>query len=165
MSTPSTPPPRPSGGTRAPTIGALTQHECLALLGRNQVGRLAFSFHDRVDIQPVNYVYEAGWIYGRTSEGAKLVTIAHSHWVAFEVDEVRGTFDWESVVVRGSFHRIDPEGAPDERAAFAYALQLVRSIVPETFTTQDPAPQRTVLFRIALGEVTGRRADPGSDRA
>jgi len=146
----------------APVIRELKQHESLALLVRNHVGRLAFSFHDRVDIQPVSYVYEAGWIYGRTSEGAKLVTLAHSHWVAFEVDEVRGTLDWESVVVRGSFHRIDPEGSPDDQAAFTYALRLVRTIVPDTFTPRDPVPHRTLLFRIALEEVTGRRAEGGS---
>ena len=145
-----------------PTIRALTQHECAQLLARNQVGRLAFSFRDRVDIQPVSYIYEAGWIYGRTSEGAKLDTLAHSHWVAFEVDEVRGTFDWRSVVVRGSFHRIDPEGSPNEQAAYAYALRLVRTIVPDTFTTRDPAPRRTVLFRIAIDEITGRKAEDGS---
>ena len=161
MSTPPTSAPRAASDAHAPTIRALTQHECLALLARNHVGRLAFSFHNQVDIQPVNYVYDAGWIFGRTSEGAKLVTLAHSHWVAFEVDEVRGTFDWESVVVRGSFHRIDPEGTPDDRSTYAHALQLVRTIVPDSFTPQDPVPQRTVLFRIALGDVTGRKADPG----
>lgn len=148
--------------TDPPTIRTLTQHECVGLLTRNQVGRLAFSFRDRVDIQPVSYVYDAGWIYGRTSEGAKLVTLAHSHWVAFEVDEVRSAFDWQSVVVRGSFHRIDPEGTPDDRAAFAYALRLVRTIVPDTFTTRDPTPHRTVLFRIAIDEITGRKAEDGS---
>ena len=71
----------------------MSQHECLALLARNQVGRLAFTFHDRVDIQPLHYVYEAGWIYGRTSQGTKLATLAHHQWVAFEVDEVEGLFE------------------------------------------------------------------------
>lgn len=91
-----------------PTFRSLTRAECDALLARNYVGRLAFSFHDRVDIQPIGYVYEAGWIFGRTSEGAKLTTLEHNRWLAFEVDEVRGPFDWTSVVVQGSFHRIDP---------------------------------------------------------
>ena len=141
-----------------PVIRALTQHQCLELLARNHVGRLAFSFHNRVDIQPVHYVYDAGWLYGRTSEGMKLETLAHSHWVAFEVDEVRGTFDWESVVVRGSFHRIEQDASGPDQQAFARALRLVRTVVPDSFTAQDPVPQRTVLFRIALGEITGRKA-------
>ena len=124
------------------------------------MGRIAFSFKDRIDIQPIHYVYEAGWVYGRTSEGAKLTTLAHNRWLAFEVDEVRGPFDWASVVVQGSFHRIDPQGPPAEQGLSAHAVRLLRTVVPETLTTDDPAAFRTVLFRISLGAVTGRLATP-----
>lgn len=146
----------------APTIRVLTHAECDRLLAQQHVGRLAFAFHDRVDIQPIHYAYEAGWIYGRTSEGAKLVTIAHNPWVAFEVDDVRGPFDWESVVVRGSFHRIDPDGSEREHGAGARALHLLREVVPEALTLDDPTPARTVFFRIAIGDVTGRSARAGA---
>lgn len=142
-------------------IRSMSQHECLALLARNQVGRLAFTFHDRVDIQPLHYVYEAGWIYGRTSQGTKLATLAHHQWVAFEVDEVTGPFDWQSVVVQGTFHRLDADSPAPDSAAEAHAIQLLRRMVPETFTPDDPAPFRTVVFRLALGEVTGRAATGG----
>ena len=144
-----------------PTIRHLSADECVALLNRHAVGRIAFAFRDRVDIQPIHYVHADGWLYGRTSEGAKLDTIAHNRWVAFEVDEVRDTFDWASVVVHGSFHRLDPDGAEGEQAAFADAAGLLRAVIPGTLTAQDPVPFRTVLFRIALGDVTGRTAAPG----
>src|SRR5687768_400853 len=81
----------------------LTQSEIEAMLRRNNVARLAFSSRDRVDIQPINYVYERGWLYGRTSDGNKLATLKHNQWVAFEVDEVEGAFQWRSVVIHGSF--------------------------------------------------------------
>lgn len=145
----------------APSIRALSQHECLALLARNHVGRLAFARDDRVDIQPLNYVYEAGWIYGRTSEGAKLAALAHRQWVAFEVDEVHDVFDWASVVVQGSFHRLDGDDPRSIPAARVHAVHLLQAIIPETFGTDDPAPTRTVVFRVALGETTGRIASPG----
>jgi nitroimidazol reductase NimA-like FMN-containing flavoprotein (pyridoxamine 5'-phosphate oxidase superfamily) len=146
-----------------PTFRSLTRAECDALLARNHVGRLAYSFHDRVDVQPINYVYESGWIYGRTSEGHKVATLEHNRWLAFEVDEVRGPFDWASVVVQGTFHRIDVDaGAPSlEHAAGARAIHLLRSLVPETFAADDPTAFRTVLFRISVGEMTGRAASPG----
>ena len=139
-------------------IRALTQRECAAMLARNHVGRLAFAFHDRVDIQPLHYVYEAGWLYGRTAEGAQLVTLAHNQWVAFEVDEVRGLLDWSSVVVRGSFHPLDPEAGGRERLTALHAATLLQSLLPEALTTEDPVPFRRVLFRIAVGEMTGRAA-------
>src|SRR5438105_5401 len=83
---------------RAPIFGVLDRAGCEALLARQRVGRLAFAFHDRVDIEPIHYAYEDGWLYGRTSHGSKLATVLHNPWVAFEVDEVRSHFDWESVV-------------------------------------------------------------------
>ena len=145
-----------------PRIRPLTPEECELLLARNNVGRVAFSCDDRVDVQPVHYVYEAGWVYGRTSAGAKLDTLARNQWVAFEVDEVRGVFDWGSVVARGSFHRIDPDGPSSQRDAAVHAVELLRTIVPETFTADDPVEYRTVLFRISAGAVTGRLATPGA---
>lgn len=151
-----------TGAPGAPTIRVLTHAACDRLLAAQHVGRLAFAFHDRVDIQPIHYAYDAGWIYGRTSEGAKLDAIAHNPWVAFEVDEVRGVFDWDSVVVRGSFHRLDPDGTERERGAGARAVRLLRDVIPETLTPDDPVPSRTVFFRIAIGDVTGRSARPAA---
>ena len=156
----------PPGGVsvvtpRRASIRALTQHECLELLARNRVGRLGFVFEERVEIQPLHYIYEAGWIYGRTSEGAKLTALAHHQWIAFEVDEIRDTFDWASVLVHGSFHRLDPDTPTRDMATEVHAIRLLRSVVPETLTVDDPAPFRTVFFRIAVGETTGRMASPG----
>src|SRR6476659_6971000 len=76
-----------------PRIRELTRDEMEALLTRNNVGRIAYAFKDRVDIEPINYVYKDGWVYCRTSHGSKLETMEHHRWVAFEVDEVRGLFD------------------------------------------------------------------------
>ena len=80
-----------------PVFNKLTREEIDALLTRNTVGRIAYAFKDRVDIEPVNYAYADGWIYGRTSPGSKLHTLSHNRWVAFEIDESRGVFDWSSV--------------------------------------------------------------------
>jgi len=138
----------------------LARTECEAILARNHVGRVAFSFHDRVDIQPIHYVYEAGWLFCRTSPGSKLETLEHNRWLAFEVDEVQGPFDWRSVVVHGTFHRIDPDGSERDRAATARAVHLLRQIAPDAFTGDDPAPFRSVIFRVSIGEMTGRAAHP-----
>lgn len=146
----------------APVIRDLAPDECVAVLARGHVGRLAFAFRGHVDIQPVHYVYDDGFVYGRTSQGAKLVLLSHNPWVAFEVDEMRALFDWESVVVRGSFHLLDPEGNAREHLTYEHALSLLRALVPRTLRDGDPTPWRDVVFRIAVDEITGRRARPAT---
>ena len=91
-----------------PIFRELSGKEMETLISRNHVGRIAFSFHDTVDIRPIHYSAARGWLFGRTSPGDKLVTLRHNQWVAFEVDEITGPFDWESVVIRGTFYRLKP---------------------------------------------------------
>jgi nitroimidazol reductase NimA-like FMN-containing flavoprotein (pyridoxamine 5'-phosphate oxidase superfamily) len=140
----------------------LDRDEIEAMLHRNNVGRLAFSLHDRVDIQPIHYVYEHGWLYGRTSEGEKIATVTHNQWVAFEVDEIRGIFDWASLVIHGSFWILHPRGSPRAAELWKKAADLVESIVPGSLTEQDPVRFRQILFRIAVSDVRGREAKPGA---
>lgn len=153
----------PNGEPRAdaapsPMFRELTHAECEEVLRRNHVGRLAFSFHDRVSIEPLHYAFDAGWIYGRTSRGGKIAPILHNHWIAFEVDETQGTFDWHSVVAHGALFFLDAGGTAAEQDARARGLELLRAVVPGTGTEQDPVPDRTLVFRIHAEELTGRAA-------
>lgn len=142
----------------APSFRALDEVECRAILSRNHVGRIAYSFHDRVDIEPIHYVCDRGWIYGRTSPGAKLATLSHHRWVAFEVDEVDGPFDWRSVVVHGTVYRLTSNSSNGSEREAEAGLALLRTFLPETLTKDDPTPFRTVLFRLSASEITGRCA-------
>ena len=140
------------------SIRELTPEETIAFLDAQFVGRLAYTFRDRVDIVPVHYVHDDGWLYGRTSFGPKLVVLEHHHWVAFEVDHVGDPWHWTSVVVRGTFHPLDPDGPESEREAHAHAVEVLRGRFPGTLTDDDPVPHRRVLFRIHVDEATGRAA-------
>ena len=150
--------------SRAPTFRALTRAEADALLDRNHVGRIAFSFHDRVDVEPVHYVYANGWLHGRTSPGTKLATLRHHPWIAFEVDEIEGLFDWESVIVHGVVDIPDADGSPLEREAYRTTLELIRTLVPQALDAGDPTPERQILFRVHADEVTGRAASTAATR-
>jgi nitroimidazol reductase NimA-like FMN-containing flavoprotein (pyridoxamine 5'-phosphate oxidase superfamily) len=91
--------------TAKPTFRELTRAECEAVLARCNLGRIAFSYRDHVDIEPIHYVLKDQWIYGRTTSGTKLRTLAHNRWLAFEVDEVEALFEWKSVVVKGALYQ------------------------------------------------------------
>lgn len=151
---------RKSGAVRDPDLTPnfrdLSRGEIDALLKRSRVGRLALSFHDAVDIRPIHYVYSKGWLFGRTSPSDKLGTLRHNQWVAFEVDEISGPFDWESVVARGTFYRLHSSGSDSDARLYRRGLRSVRKLAPGAFTRRDPVPFRTELFGISVDSVTGR---------
>jgi uncharacterized protein len=136
----------------------MPRDEIEAMLLRNRVGRLAFALYDRVEIQPIHYIYERGWLYGRTSEGNKVAALKHYQWVAFEVDEVTDLFDWRSIVIHGSFWIISPRGSPRAEKLWTKAADMVGKIVPGALTESDPVAFRHTLFRIAVSDVRGREA-------
>jgi len=87
--------------------------------------------------------------------------VLHHRWVAFEVDEVEGLFAWRSVVVKGGLYLLRLEGSTQEHERYAAGVDAMRRLVPEAFTPADPTPERAILFRIHVDELTGREAIPG----
>ena len=146
--------------TPAPTFRSLDDAEMHALLARNHIGRIAYSFHDRVDIEPISYIFADGAIYMRTAPGSKLLTLAHVPWVAFEVDELRGPFDWRSVVAHGTVYVLDDSGSPIDRSTYRRAVARLRELMPEALDANDPVPMRRVVIKLYPATLEGREARP-----
>lgn len=143
---------------RTPTFRELSAAECHALLARQSLGRLAFISAQRVDIEPIHYVFSDGWIFGRTSEGTKVRALEQRPWVAFEVDEVESPFDWRSVVVQGTIYFLSEEGSDLEQREFARALATLREQDPDALRQGDLTPHRTLLFGLHVDVMNGRAA-------
>jgi nitroimidazol reductase NimA-like FMN-containing flavoprotein (pyridoxamine 5'-phosphate oxidase superfamily) len=148
--------------TRAPRFLILTSEDCRAVLDRNHVGRLAFINQATIDIEPIGYVARDKWVFFRSAYGSKLEALAHNPFVAFEVDEVAGPFDWRSVVVHGTIYMLPADGAPIERRVFERAVAALRSVMPETLTPGDPTPARDTVYGLHVDRVSGRMAQPAS---
>ena len=138
-----------------PTVRASSAEEAKALLQRNHVGRIAFSFHDRVDVERVHYVYDAPWVFGRTSTDAMLLTLAHNPWCALETDVVEGPFDWESVVVKGRF---STRRAPGPEWDYDRALAALRLLPGGALPDDEPASSGEVVFGVYASDIFGRRS-------
>ena len=147
-----------STNTAKPTFRTLDTTESERLIARHNVGRIAYSFHDRVNIEPIHYVYANGTIYMRTAPGSKLAALSHAPWIALEVDEVDGPFDWRSVVVHGTVYALRDEGSPVVRASYGRAVEHLRTLMPRALSDGDPTPARTVVLQVRPDEVTGRAA-------
>ncbi len=142
--------------TLNPTFRELSREEVHELLGRNRIGRLAYSVHNNVDVETVPYVYDNSWLYGRITPGMKVAPHAHHRFVAFEVDEIVSPTEWRSAVVRGAFYVLPAEGSAPERKAYERAQALLAAALPEAETPgSPPAP----LFRIPAYHASGRACE------
>lgn len=151
--------------TDSVTIVEMDADDARALIQRNHVGRLAYTLHDRVDIEPISYVCDGEWIFMRTSEGRKAKILRHHPWVAFQVDEIKSRVNWESVVVHGRVQSLPEEGSAPERELRARAIAALRAIDPAAAGPADAFPHRDQLLRLHVDEVTGRRAFPGPSQS
>ncbi len=142
------------------TFRTLTAAECQSLLRAHHVGRLAYAYRQRVDIEPLHFVADGEWIYLRTGSGTKVAMLEHQPWVAFEVDEVRSLFDWSSVVVHGSVEILDAEDGAEGASRWQHAVEAFRRLVPDAFSLADPTPTRDVMLRVHMSNVEGRAASP-----
>jgi uncharacterized protein len=141
-----------------PSFRDLDQPEMERMLRSHSIGRLAFGFRGQVDIEPLHYVFEDGWLYGRTAPGTKLTVLEHHPWVAFEIDNVTGPFDWQSVVVKGTVYFVERNHLKEHNERYEHIVDVLRRLMPGAFTDDDPVPFRTTLFGIHIDELYGRAA-------
>lgn len=72
-------------------LEVLDRHECISLLAKSSLGRIAVVADDRPLIFPVNFALDGDAIVLRTDTGTKLDR-AREAWVAFECDGVDSVY-------------------------------------------------------------------------
>src|SRR3954462_6877140 len=128
------------------SLQSLTRTECLDLLARQSLGRVAFTERALPAIRPVNYALIGHHIVLRTQADG-LGRRLDGQVVAFEVDDidaVAGT-GW-SVVVTGTARLLSKPG------------ELIRQDAGGPVSLAGAGHEATVS--IAPGEITGRRIRP-----
>src|SRR5688500_20353632 len=81
---------------RTPRTVTMSRADCIRLMARNHVGRLAYTYRDAVDIAPIYYAYDDGWIYARPPPAQKIAKVRHTRCVACAVDRTYGMYHWSS---------------------------------------------------------------------
>ncbi len=87
--------------------------ECVRYLESHEVARLAFIADERLELYPINYLWDGEAFVFRCEDGSPLAKAIGSE-VVVEVDEVdaRKREGW-SVVARGVPRQVDPEATPE----------------------------------------------------
>jgi len=95
-------------------LEVLPLQECMRLLGRVPVGRVAFVSRGEVVVVPVNHARDGSAVVFRTGEGAIQSAAARRHVVSFEVDDydVEQRTGW-SVLLKGTLDLVTDEAEVD----------------------------------------------------
>ena len=136
--------PAPESAARPHALQTLSPVECLDLLGRSGVGRVAFTSAGEIMILPVNFAVTGKTIIFRTAPDTLLALHADAK-VSFQADRVDETrHEGWSVLVHGHAHRVIDEFD-------------VRRLERGTHLEPWAAGARDVYVRIAPTQISGRR--------
>ena len=143
-----------------PSLEILDEAECLRLIARGGIGRIAYSGRYDLTVLPVNYKLVDGAIFFRTGQDSLTVADLRAeipggeYRVAFEIDEFdQATRTGWSVLVQGPAHHVDD----------ASELAQAQAAGVEPW----PGGERDHFIKITLMRVTGRRIQsrPDADAA
>ena len=136
--------PAPESAARPHALQTLSPVECLDLLGRSGVGRVAFTSAGEIMILPVNFAVTGKTIIFRTAPDTLLALHADAK-VSFQVDRLdEARHEGWSVLVHGHAHRVVDE-------------LDVRRLEHGTRLEPWAAGARDVYVRIAPTQISGRR--------
>ena len=143
-------------------IHELTRAECLEVLHRVTVARLACVRDSQPYIVPVSFYFNHAdmSLYSFSTLGQKIRWMRENPRVCVELDEIIDRLQWTTVVINGVYEEI--RNAPDAARVQERALKLFESQpnwwLPGTATLpKEPAHDTPVVYRIRVANMSGRR--------
>jgi uncharacterized protein len=143
-------------------IHELTRAQCLEVLMRMNVGRLACARHDQPYIVPVSFYFDGSdaCLYSFSTLGQKIRWMRENPRVCVEVDEIADQVHWTTVIVTGRYEEI--QAGMHAGGAQARALKLFQQRSDWWFPAAGKLAageehDTPVVYRIHVDQVSGRR--------
>jgi len=134
------------------SIGKLGKTDALAILREGTLGRLGCIAADWPYVVPVNYYFDGENIYIHTLPGKKLDALRANPRVCLQVDEIKDSYNWRSVIAYGTFEEVSSEETRENVLTKLYSklphMTPVESMLVKGMTG-------TIVFRVKVEEVTG----------
>jgi nitroimidazol reductase NimA-like FMN-containing flavoprotein (pyridoxamine 5'-phosphate oxidase superfamily) len=143
-------------------IHELNAHDCREVLGRCDLGRLAYVHHDQPYVVPIHFSFDAdrNCIYAFSTVGEKIRWMRENPKICLEVEEIRDKNHWTTVLATGRYEEIHqkPEEAEARQRAEQLFLQRRLWWLPATGKVDGRENPDVVVYRIQIDRLTGRRA-------
>lgn len=143
-------------------IEELKTEKCLEILQRSRLGRIGCSFEDQPYVVPFNFVYDKGeYLYAFSTVGQKINWMRKNPLVCVEVEEIKGEFDWTTLVIFGRFEELPDEPEFRDQRVYAHELLSRRPLWWQpAFVAgehREEIEKFPVYFRIYIEKITGHR--------
>ncbi|MCI0337721.1 MAG: pyridoxamine 5'-phosphate oxidase family protein [Acidobacteria bacterium] len=143
----------------------LTDIECIKVLTRLGLGRLACSHNNQPYVVPIYFAYRQRYLYSFATLGQKIEWMRANPRVCVEADEIINHHHWMSVVVQGHYEELPDTPEWKAQRILAHELLQHRAMWWEpayvvTAHLDATAELIPIYYRIHIDHVTGRRAMP-----
>jgi nitroimidazol reductase NimA-like FMN-containing flavoprotein (pyridoxamine 5'-phosphate oxidase superfamily) len=147
---------------KAVVVTDLDHKGCMSFLGVSNHGRLACARNGQPYVVPITFALHEEHIYGFSLEGQKIDWMRANPKVCLQSDHFDNQGGWTSVIVQGSFEELpDRIGFKIERErAWSLLATHNRWWLPAGMKPVPAPPTDPLFYRIAINEVSGRRAVP-----
>lgn len=132
--------------------------EMHALLQRESFGHLGCARDNRPYVVPMHYAYDGKELYFFTTQGMKTQYIDTNPQVCLQVEEIKDSTNWRSVMVVGRATEITNKD--ETQRAMSFITERNPSLTPAISATQLDSMGRAVdiaLYRITPEIIDGRR--------
>ena len=137
-------------------IGKLSGTDSLVILRDGTLGRLGCIADDGPYVVPVNYFFDGNDIYIHSLPGKKINALRANPRVCLQVDQIKDSYHWCSVIAYGIYEEISDEKAREE------VLVNLISHFPDMTPVEScmlKGLKETIIFRIKVDEITGLGED------
>ena len=143
-------------------IEEMTEAECLDMLARTNVARLACAQNNQPYIIPIRVELERRFLYGYATLGQKIEWMRQNPLVCVEIDERITHGQWASVVVSGHYEELPhtPEHEGPREVAERLFQKRPAWWEPASVPLTGHEQRAPIVFRVGIGRVSGRRAEP-----
>ncbi len=147
--------------------GVLSPSKIEKLLQNEAIGRIGCMFEGKIYVVPINYGYDGKYLYAHSKEGLKIEIMRANPEVCFEIDRWEEDGSWKSVILWGTFEEV--KTIKNQRAAMKVFAEQMARLIPNyrsmpshgfvRGSKKESDPFKSVVFRIRVGEKTGRYED------
>jgi len=134
------------------SISKLGDRDSLAILREGTLGRLGCIAADWPYVVPVNYFFDGRDIYIHTLPGKKLDALRANPRVCLQVDDIKDSYNWRSVIAYGTFEEVSNEETRENLLTKLYSRLSHMTPVESRLVKGSKG---TIVFRIKVEEVTG----------